>query len=78
MAAGPKRIDVHHHISPPGYIAELDPKGILTKETREWTPQQSIDEMDRGGVQVGAHLDHDAGPVVRRRRGVEEADAAVQ
>ncbi len=52
MAAGPNRIDVHHHISPPGYIAELDPKGILTKETRDWTPQQSIDEMDRGGVQV--------------------------
>jgi len=52
MAAGPNRIDVHHHISPPGYIAELDPKGILTKETREWTPQQSLDEMDRGGVQV--------------------------
>ncbi|HEY1504972.1 MAG TPA: amidohydrolase family protein, partial [Stellaceae bacterium] len=52
MAAGPNRIDVHHHISPPGYIAELDPKGILTKETRDWTPQQSLDEMDRGGVQV--------------------------
>jgi 6-methylsalicylate decarboxylase len=52
MAAGPNRIDVHHHISPPGYIAELDPKGILTRETRDWTPQQSIDEMDRGGVQV--------------------------
>ena len=52
MAAGPNRIDVHHHISPPGYIAELDPKGILTKETRNWTPQQSLDEMDRGGVQA--------------------------
>jgi len=52
MAAGPNRIDVHHHISPPGYIAELDPKGILTKETLNWTPQQSLDEMDRGGVQV--------------------------
>ena len=52
MAAGPNRIDVHHHISPPGYIAELDPKGILTKETLNWTPQQSIDLMDKGGVQV--------------------------
>jgi predicted TIM-barrel fold metal-dependent hydrolase len=46
------RIDVHHHISPPGYVAELDPKGIITKETRNWTPQQSIDLMDKGGVQV--------------------------
>jgi 6-methylsalicylate decarboxylase len=52
MAAGPNRIDVHHHISPPGYIAELDPKGILTRETLQWTPQQSLDLMDKGGVQV--------------------------
>ncbi len=52
MVSTPHRIDVHHHISPPGYIAELDPKGILTRETRAWTPQQSIDLMDRGGVQV--------------------------
>ena len=52
MAAALHRIDVHHHISPPGYIAELDPKGIITRDTREWTPQQSIDLMDKGGVQV--------------------------
>jgi predicted TIM-barrel fold metal-dependent hydrolase len=52
MAAAPHRIDVHHHISPPGYIAELDPKGILTRETQEWTPSLSLDQMDKGGVQV--------------------------
>lgn len=52
MAYVPHRIDVHHHISPPGYIAELDPKGILTRETLEWTPQQSLELMDKGGVQV--------------------------
>lgn len=52
-AAAPHRIDVHHHISPPAYIAELDPKGIpLTRETREWTPAQSIELMDKGGVQL--------------------------
>ncbi len=51
--AAPHRIDVHHHISPPAYIAELDPKGIpLTRETRDWTPAQSIELMDKGGVQV--------------------------
>jgi predicted TIM-barrel fold metal-dependent hydrolase len=52
-ASAPHRIDVHHHISPPAYIAELDPKGIpLTRETREWTPAQSIELMDKGGVEV--------------------------
>lgn len=52
MASTPHRIDVHHHISPPGYIAELDPKGLLTRETLQWTPQQSLDLMDKGSVQV--------------------------
>jgi 6-methylsalicylate decarboxylase len=52
MAAASHRIDVHHHISPPGYIAALDPQGILTRETLEWTPQLSLDQMDKGGVQV--------------------------
>jgi len=49
----PHRIDVHHHISPPGYIADLDPKGIrLSRETRNWSPAQSIELMDQGGVQI--------------------------
>ena len=51
--SAPHRIDVHHHLSPPAYIAELDPKGIpLTRETRDWTPARSIELMDKGGVQV--------------------------
>jgi len=50
--AAPHRIDVHHHISPPGYISELDPKGIrLSRETRAWSPAQSIELMDQGGVE---------------------------
>jgi 6-methylsalicylate decarboxylase len=53
IMAAPFRIDVHHHISPPGYIAALDPQGIrLARETRAWSPAQSIELMDRGGVQV--------------------------
>ncbi len=52
-SAAPHRIDLHHHISPPGYITELDAKAIfITRETRDWTPAQSIDLMDKGGVQV--------------------------
>jgi predicted TIM-barrel fold metal-dependent hydrolase len=51
--AAPHRIDVHHHIAPPGYIAELDRQsGRVARESRAWSPQQSIELMDRGGVQV--------------------------
>ena len=51
--AAPHRIDVHHHLSPPGYIADLDPKGVrLSRETRGWSPAQSIELMDEGGVRV--------------------------
>jgi len=51
--AAPHRIDVHHHIAPPGYISDLDPKGIpLARETRQWKPAHSIEAMDKGGVQV--------------------------
>jgi predicted TIM-barrel fold metal-dependent hydrolase len=50
--AKPHRIDVHHHISPPGYIADLEPRGVrLTRETRNWSPAQSIELMDKGGVE---------------------------
>jgi predicted TIM-barrel fold metal-dependent hydrolase len=52
-SVSPRRIDVHHHLTPPAYIADLDPKGVpITRETREWTPQHSIELMDKGGVQV--------------------------
>jgi len=51
--ASPFRIDVHHHLSPPAYIAELDQHHIrLTRETRNWTPEQSLELMDKGGVQI--------------------------
>ncbi len=48
--AAPHRIDVHHHLSPPAYIAELSPMKLLTPVTLGWTPQKAIDEMDEGGV----------------------------
>jgi predicted TIM-barrel fold metal-dependent hydrolase len=44
------RIDVHHHLSPPGYLAELGPKGLLSPQTRDWTPARAIEDMDRAGV----------------------------
>jgi len=49
-AAG--RIDVHHHLTPPGYITELGPggKNMLEPPTLGWTPAKAIEEMDQGGV----------------------------
>jgi 6-methylsalicylate decarboxylase len=46
------RVDVHHHLTPPDYIAELGPKGknLLEVPTLGWTPAKAIEEMDEGGV----------------------------
>jgi predicted TIM-barrel fold metal-dependent hydrolase len=46
--AAPARIDVHHHYLPPEQVAAMTGKrvGGLPK----WTPQLSLDDMERGGV----------------------------
>ena len=49
-------IDVHHHILPPNYVEIVgdDRIGplILAGKTPEWSPQQSIEAMDRNGIQT--------------------------
>jgi len=49
-AGGPYRIDVHHHLAPPRYIAALGSKLADQRPVREWTPQKSIADMDAAGV----------------------------
>jgi predicted TIM-barrel fold metal-dependent hydrolase len=44
----PHRIDVHHHIVSPGFVAEL--RSLLQPPTLNWTPQRSIEDMDKAGV----------------------------
>ena len=44
------RIDVHHHHSPPAYVAALKSKGIGQPPTLAWTPEKSVEDMDRAGV----------------------------
>ena len=44
----PHRIDVHHHIVSPGFVAEL--RARLQPPTLNWTPERSIEDMDRAGV----------------------------
>jgi predicted TIM-barrel fold metal-dependent hydrolase len=44
------RIDIHHHFAPPAWIAEVKGRPLLQPANTRWTPAQSIDDMDRGGV----------------------------
>lgn len=50
----PHRIDVHHHILPPDYVAAVGDARIgpliLSGRTPQWTPAQSIEVMDRHGI----------------------------
>src|SRR6202049_3750428 len=49
-AARPFRIDTHHHFSVPKLIAESTAKGVNQPGLQDWTPQKSIDQMDKGSV----------------------------
>ena len=49
-AGNPRRIDVHHHFAPPAWIADVKGRPLLQPANTRWTAEQSIDDMDRGGV----------------------------
>ena len=42
------RIDIHHHIAPPAYVEEM--KSMLFGPTLGWSPQKSLEDMDKAGV----------------------------
>jgi predicted TIM-barrel fold metal-dependent hydrolase len=44
----PHRIDTHHHIAPPKYVAEF--KSELQPPVIAWSVSKSLDEMDKSGV----------------------------
>jgi len=46
----PWRIDVHHHIVPPTWLAALKSAKLDTLPMLAWTPQRSIEDMDQAGV----------------------------
>jgi len=48
--ATPFRIDVHHHFSSPGFIAEISSRNTGQLPLQEWTPTKSLEDMDRNGV----------------------------
>lgn len=51
-AAGgkPHRIDIHHHVMPPAYVAESIKQGL--PKPPAWSPQLSIEDMDRNGIAI--------------------------
>lgn len=49
-APRPNRIDIHHHFAPPAWIAEVKGRPLLQPANTKWTPDQSIEDMDKGGV----------------------------
>src|SRR5450631_2255149 len=50
--AKPYRIDVHHHVSPPTYIAASNANNFGDPLMKGWTPEKSIQDMDKAGVAV--------------------------
>jgi predicted TIM-barrel fold metal-dependent hydrolase len=43
-------IDLHHHFAAPAWVGEVRGKPLLQPANTRWTPEQSIEDMDRGGV----------------------------
>ena len=50
--SSPHRIDVHHHLFPPPFLAQLfEHQHYLSRGVAaHWTPQVSLDDMDEAGV----------------------------
>jgi predicted TIM-barrel fold metal-dependent hydrolase len=49
------RIDVHHHILPPGYVSAVTPERVFHQSGRtppaaQWTVQRSLDAMDGSSI----------------------------
>lgn len=44
------RIDIHHHFAPPAWVTAVKGRPLLQPANTRWTPAQSIDDMDKGGV----------------------------
>ena len=48
QGAKPHRIDIHHHILPPAYMQAV--AGRRLGSAVQWSPEKSLDEMDRSGI----------------------------
>jgi 6-methylsalicylate decarboxylase len=46
----PHRIDLHHHIVAPAWLEALRKAKLDTPPIDNWTPERSIEDMDKAGV----------------------------
>jgi predicted TIM-barrel fold metal-dependent hydrolase len=46
----PGRIDVHHHVTPPKYLAELASRNLATPDMTAWSVSRTLDDMEKAGV----------------------------
>src|SRR5882672_778329 len=44
-----QRVDIHHHFAPPAWIAEVKGRPLLQTANTTWTPEKSIEDLDRAG-----------------------------
>ena len=50
VGSAPHRIDVHHHLFPPGYLTKLAAAKMAAPRMLDWAPDRSIEDMDRAAV----------------------------
>jgi 6-methylsalicylate decarboxylase len=51
-ATKPYRVDIHHHLSPPTYIAASNANNFGEIPMKNWTPEKTLADMDTAGVAV--------------------------
>jgi predicted TIM-barrel fold metal-dependent hydrolase len=46
----PFRIDIHHHFGPEVWVSAVKGRPLLQPANTTWTPEKSLDDMEKGGV----------------------------
>ncbi len=69
--AAPHRIDVHHHVSPPTWLAAVKSIKQDQPPMANWSVRQSLDDMDAGGVATAI-----TSPTTPQVTGFDKATAA--
>ena len=52
QTAAPFRVDVHHHLTPPDYIAGISGRARLPVPSAEWSVAKTLDDMYKAKVQT--------------------------
>src|ERR1041384_2688685 len=50
QSPGLRPIDVHHHFAPPAWVSEVRGRPLLQPANTTWTPEKSLEDMDRAGA----------------------------